>query len=360
MSMDPDKDFPIQRVIDEDGRLVGDRSGVSDAQLKEFYRWLVTLRGLDQRAWNLQRQGRIGTYPPFSGQEATQVGTVAALNADDWICGSYRDWAALAYAGVPLSYPLLNSMGHPDSGKIPDHINALPVQVVIAAQILHAVGLAWSAKLQNQSRLAVSFFGDGATSQGDFHEALNLASVMQAPVIFVAQNNQWAISVPVARQMHSRTIVQRALAYDIEGIRIDGNDVIAVYQTVKAVAQRIRDGAGPVLIEAVTYRLGAHTTADDPTRYRAQEDDQRLRRGEPIARLREYLGQSGLMSEADFTAIDDSARETIDSAVKEAEEYPKSAPDSVFDHVYAELSAPLVKQREVFRRHLASGGATHG
>ncbi len=358
--MKPDKEFPIRRVIDEDGQLVGDRSGVTDDELKEFYRWLVTLRTLDQRAWNLQRQGRIGTYPPFSGQEATQVGVVAALDRMDWICGSYRDWAALAYAGVPLYYPLLNSMGHPVSGNIPDSVQALPVQVVIAAQILHAVGLAWSAKLQGQDRVAVTFFGDGATSQGDFHEALNLASVMKAPVIFVAQNNQWAISVPISRQMNSQTIAQRSLAYNIEGLRVDGNDIIAVFQTLKEVAARVRAGKGPALVEAVTYRLGAHTTADDPTRYRPSDEEARLSHGEPVARLKRYLLGAGILGEEDFQRIDDEAKATVDEAVKTAESYPKSASETVFDHVYQDLTEPLKQQRAAFRQRVAEGGGQRG
>lgn len=358
--MNPDKEFPMHKVLDETGALAGDRSGVSDAQLHAFYQSLVTLRTLDQRAWNLQRQGRIGTYPPFSGQEAAQVGVVAALEQEDWICGSYRDWAALCSAGVPLSYPLLNSMGHPLSGRMPEATNALPVQVVIAAQLLHAVGLAWAARLQHQKRVAVTFFGDGATSQGDFHEALNLASVVQTPTIFVCQNNQWAISVPLAKQMHSRTVAQRALAYDIEGIRVDGNDIIAVYQTAKEVAARVRAGSGPVLIEAVTYRLGAHTTADDPTRYRSADEDERLREGEPVGRLRRYLLSAGILTESQVAEIDDEAKAAVDQAVAEAEAFPKSEPESVFDHVYAAMPESLVRQRSHFRSTWEAGGGSHG
>lgn len=358
--MNAESAFPIRRSLDENGRLVGDRSAVSDEQLQNFYQWLVKLRTLDQRAWNLQRQGRIGTYAPFSGQEATQVAVAGALRKDDWICGSYRDWAALAYAGVPLSYPLLNSMGHPAAGHIPEGINALPVQVVIAAQILHAVGLAWSAKLQNLDQIAVSLFGDGATSQGDFHEALNLASVVKAPVIFVCQNNQWAISVPVTRQMNSPTIAQRSLAYNIEGIRIDGNDIIAAYQTLHEVVARVREGQGPVLIEAVTYRLGAHTTADDPTRYRASEDDERLRRGEPVARLRRYLLSEGILTEDKVAHIDEEAKILVDKAVLEAESFPKGDPAEVFDHVYEQLTNPLRLEKAAFSDWVNKGGVQDG
>lgn len=358
--MDIAQEFPIRRVIDEDGQLVGDRSGVSDEQMKEFYRWLVTLRTLDQRAWNLQRQGRIGTYPPFSGQEATQIGAVAALQQDDWICGSYRDWAALSYAGVPLSYPLLNSMGHAVSGRIPDGVNALPVQVVIAAQTLHAVGLAWSSALQNQGRVALTFFGDGATSQGDFHESLNLASVVKAPVVFVCQNNQWAISVPIARQMNSQTIAQRAIAYNIEGIRVDGNDILAVYQTLRDVVARVREGRGPALIEAVTYRLGAHTTADDPTRYRPSEEEQRLSHGEPVARLRRYLLANGFLTEDENMQMEEEAKATVEEAVQAAESFPKGAPEEIFDHVYAELTPQLRQQRAEFQQRIQRGGTDRG
>lgn len=356
--MNPEKEFPIRRVIDEDGQLVGDRSGVSDDQLLDFYRWLVLLRTLDQRAWNLQRQGRIGTYPPFSGQEATQVGVAAALAKQDWIAGSYRDWAAMCYRGVPLYYPLLNSMGHPVSGHIPDDIAALPVQVVIAAQMLHAVGLAWAAKLQGENRLAVTFFGDGASSQGDAHEAMNLASVMQAPVLFVCQNNQWAISVPLSRQMHTPTIAQRALAYNIEGVRVDGNDVVAVYQTVSELAQHIRAGQGPVLLEAVTYRLGAHTTSDDPTRYRQAEDEEKFIHGEPVARLRRFLEAQGLWSSDDESECVQSAHDQVEDAVRVAESYPKAHPEEMFDHVYAELTKPLAEQRKALQGRL--GGHRNG
>ena len=358
--MNPETEFPIRQVLDENGKLVGDRSQVTDDQLKDFYRWLVKLRTFDQRAWNLQRQGRIGTYPPFSGQEAIQVGVAAALNRDDWLCPSYRDWGALIYAGVPLYYPLLNSMGHPLSGRIPDEVNALPVQVVIAAQILHSVGLAWASKLQNQNRVAVSFFGDGATSQGDFHESLNLASVVKAPVVFVCQNNQWAISVPVSRQMNAKTIAQRALSYDIEGVRVDGNDMIAMYQTMKDVVARTRSGAGPVLVEAVTYRLGAHTTADDPTRYREGEDMAQVTRREPIIRLKTYLLEAGLFSEADIRQVDEEAKGQVEDAVKAAEEVPKMAPDFFFDQVYETMTDPLKEQRAQFQAALGKGGLNHG
>ncbi|MCY0899416.1 MAG: pyruvate dehydrogenase (acetyl-transferring) E1 component subunit alpha [Firmicutes bacterium] len=361
--MDPLKAFPLIQVLDEDGRLIGDRSQVSDDQLRAFFRWLTILRTLDQRAWNLQRQGRIGTYPPFSGQEATQVGVAAALSPDDWLCGSYRDWAALVYRGVPLYFPLLNSMGHPAAGAFPDPVQALPVQVVIAAQILHAVGLAWAAKLQGEPRIAVALFGDGATSQGDFHEALNLASVMSAPAVFVCQNNQWAISVPLHRQMHSQTIAQRAIAYNIEGLRVDGNDIIAVYQTMKEVVERVRAGGGPVLVEAVTYRLGAHTTADDPTRYRAREEDERFRHGEPLARLRRYLLASQILSEDEMQAIEEEAKGLVEQAVTDAASYPPSPPESVFDHVYASIPPQLLSQQEELARRVREGrrgGQSHG
>ncbi len=359
-NVNPETEFPVYRVIDQDGQLVGERSGITNHQLKEFYRWLVTLRTLDQRAWNLQRQGRIGTYAPFSGQEAAQIGVAATLRPTDWICPSYRDWPVLAYLGTPLHYPLLGSMGHPEAGHIPDEIPSLPAQVVIAAQILHAVGLAWSAKLQRQDRIAVTFFGDGATSQGDFHEALNLASVMKVPVIFVAQNNQWAISVPVHRQMNTPTIAQRALAYNVEGIRVDGNDIAAVYQTFMDLQKRVREGSGPALVEAVTYRLGAHTTADDPTRYRIGDDDTPFRRGEPVARLRRYLENEHILSPSDFEAMDQDAKIVVDKAVETAEAYPKNPPETIFDHVYAELTPQLVRQRQEFAQHLSDGGDIHG
>ncbi len=355
--MNPETEFPLRRVIDEEGQLVGDRSDVSDDQLKQFYTWLVTLRTLDQKAWNMQRQGRIGTYAPWSGQEAAQIGVAAALRSDDWICPSYRDWPALIYAGVPMYYVLLHSMGHPAAGYMPEDMSVLPVQIVVGGQILHATGLAWASKLQGQDRIAVALFGDGASSQGDFHEALNLASVMKVPAIFVVQNNQWAISVPVYRQMNTPTIAQRALAYNIEGIRVDGNDVIAVYQTFRDLQRRVREGSGPALVETVTYRLGAHTTADDPTRYRTPEDDARQSHGDPITRLRHYLETEHIMENSDFERIDHEAQVTVDDAVKKAEAYPlEPAATTIFDHVYGTLTPPLKRQRDQFSQRLIEGG----
>lgn len=261
-----------------------------------------------------------------------------------------------------MHYIFLNSMGHPQAGHMPENMSVLPVQIVVSGQILHAVGLAWAAKLQGQDRVAVTFFGDGATSQGDFHEALNLASVMKVPAIFIVENNQWAISVPFSRQMNTPTIAQRALAYNMEGIRVDGNDIIAVYQTFHDLQQRVRAGSGPALVEAVTYRLGAHTTADDPTRYRAPEDDARQSSGEPLSRLRKYLQHEHIMDTADFNDIDHEAQSIVEKAVETAESYPpESATTAIFDHVYDKLTPSLHRQKDQFSRNLrAKEGNAHG
>lgn len=360
MSVAIEEAFPLHRVLNPDGTAAAEPVTLSANELMTFYRWLVTLRTFDQRAWNLQRQGRLGTYAPFSGQEAAQIGSIAALTKDDWVAGSYRDWGALAYHGVPLYHALLNSMGRLGWGYMPPDLNVLPVQVVIAAQILHAVGLAWASKLQEQNRVALTFFGDGATSQGDFHEALNLASVMQVPVVFVCQNNQWAISVPVSRQMATPTIAQRAIAYNMGGIRIDGNDVVAMYQHMREIVTRVRDTRQPVLVEAVTYRLGAHTTADDPTRYRDPAEQALREQADPLVRLRKYLLAEGILTEDQDLSVHEEAKKSVEEAVRAAETYPQEDPAAIFDHVYASLPPALGEQRREFAEHVAALRTTAG
>ena len=360
MPIDMAAEFPLRQVVNPEGELVGDRQTVSDDQIRQFLRQLVILRTLDQRAWNLQRQGRIGTYAPFSGHEAIQVASGLVLEPGDWVAASYRDWALLATLGVPLSYPLLNAMGHPVSGKIPEPITALPVQVVIAAQILHAVGLAWAQKLRQTGKIAATFFGDGATSQGDFHEALNLAAVKAVPAVFVCENNQWAISVPLRRQTHSETIAQKALAYGMRGVRVDGNDMLAMYLTMKEVVTTVRQTKEPVLVEAVTYRLGAHTTSDDPTRYRPSAEEEAWMAGEPVTRLKKFALNAGLVTESDIAAMEAEAKELVEQAVREAEGYaPPDPAEAIFDHVYATKPFGLAQQQEAFRHRLQEGGQ-HG
>jgi pyruvate dehydrogenase E1 component alpha subunit len=336
----------LYQVLSPAGELTADLRGkLDEATMVRMYENMVLVRAFDRKAINLQRQGRIGTYAPFEGQEAAQVGSAVALRPGDWLFPTYRDHAAAIIHGQSLTRVLLYWMGHMEGSISPEGKNIMPPCVPIATQMLHAVGTAWASKIKREKQVSFAFFGDGATSEGDFHEALNFAGVFKTPTIFFCQNNEFAISVPFSRQSASRTIAQRAAAYDIPGVRIDGNDVFAVWLTVKEAIDRALAGEGPTLIEAMTYRYGAHTTADDPKKYRDQERvvEEVRRERDPVQRLRVYLEQNGLWNEVKEAALLARVNEQIDRAVEEAESYPKSRPEDMFQHVYA---APVWMVRE--------------
>lgn len=344
---------PVYRVLAEDGSLVGEVPDLSGERLVELYRWMVLTRIFDQRALNLQRQGRIGTYAPFSGQEAAQIGSFAALDPQDWVFTSYRELAGVMFHGFPMETALLYTMGHPEGTKSPADRRIFPVQIVIAAQLLHAVGAGWACRLRGERSIATAYFGDGATSQGDFHEAMNFAAVFRIPVVFFCQNNFWAISVPFTKQMATPTVAQKALAYGMEGVLVDGNDVLAVYAAMKRAVDRARAGEGPTLIEAVTYRLGPHTTADDPTRYRDEAEWRKWRdERDPIPRFRKFLETRGLWSEEEERHWQEEAKRRVEEAVVRAESYPKPNPASVFDHVYGTVPPDLARQKAAFERRM--------
>jgi len=321
--------------------------------LLAMYRWMTFGRIFDTRLTNLQRQGRLFTYAPIAGQEAAQVGSSLALEQDDWLFGSYRDGLACTAHGLPLEHVLLFFRGHPKAGVIPPNVNVFGQQIGIAEQIPHAVGFAWGMKLQHKQTATLVLFGEGATSEGAFHEATNFAGVLDAPVVLVCQNNGWAISVPRSAQTASETIAQKAVAYGITGRLVDGNDVLAVYREVSAALQRARAGEGPTLIEAVTYRFGPHSTADDPKRYRSTTEltewqDQR----DPLTRMRIYLEHEGLWDEARQQALEEELRAEVAQAVTNALTEPVPPPESMFEQVYATPSPLLEGQREELLQHL--------
>jgi len=317
-----------------------------DEQLLEMYRWMVLSRMFDQRAISLQRQGRIGTYAPFSGQEAAQIGCAFAVEKDDWIFPTYREIALTFVLGKKMSTALLYSMGHLHGTRSPEGVNLLPGQIMLATQIPQAVGAAWASKIRGEKAATIVFFGDGTTSKGDFHEGMNFAAVLGAPIVFVCMNNHWAISTPLSKQTATATIAEKAAAYGMPGVRVDGNDVMAVYAVAKDALERARRGEGPTLIEAVTYRYGPHTTSDDPTRYRTEEDVQLWQRRDPILRLHTYLTERGLWNEEREAALRQWCREQINAAVEEAERTSRSRLPEVFEFVYGEPTADLLRQRE--------------
>lgn len=329
--------------------------------LLEMYRWMVFGRTYDARLFSLQRQGRLTTYAPVTGQEAIQVACGLALRREDWLLTSYRDGLAGIVHGVPPEHLALFFRGHPRAGQVPPEVNAFPIQIGIAEQIPHAVGVAWGMKLRGAGTAALALFGDGATSEGAFHEGLNFAGVFKVPAVLVCQNNGWAISVPRSLQTAAETLAQKAVAYGIRGVQIDGNDALGVHRTVSEALARARAGEGPTLIEAITYRLGPHTTSDDPTRYRQDGDlaDWRDDR-DPLRRLRAYLEAAGLWDQARQEALEEDARQWVARAVTTALNEPVPPPEAMFDHVYAVPPPFLQAQRDAVRAHPAEEEGHHG
>jgi pyruvate dehydrogenase E1 component alpha subunit len=345
-------------ILDENGRLDKELDPDLPAQfLLRLHRAMLLGRRFDERMLALQRQGRIGTFAPIKGQEAAHVGAVAALQESDWVVPSFRETAADLWRGRSMDSILLNFGGYDEGNYIPAGLNNLPMAVPVASQLLHAVGLGWAMKYRQTDQVAMTFFGDGATSEGDFHEAMNFAGVFQAPVIFVCQNNQWAISIPRAKQTRSETLAQKAIAYGMPGLQVDGNDVLASYAAAKEAVGRARGGGGPTLLECVTYRLAMHTTADDPTRYRTEAEVADWSKRDPIPRFQKYLLEKGLLTEEAIAALEAEVKADIQAAVERFEQRAKELGDplDMFDHAYAETPPNLRQQREELARELAEG-----
>ena len=335
-------------VLDEKGKLDKNlEPDISEDLLLKLYRAMLLGRRFDERMLSLQRQGRIGTFAPTSGQEASQVGSVAALRSSDWMVPSFRETAAQIWRGAPMENIILYFGGYNEGGRIEDTSKDLPISVPVASQILHAVGLGWAINYRKTDEVVMVFFGDGATSEGDFHEGMNFAGVYQTPVIFLCQNNQWAISVPLSGQTHSETLAQKALGYGIPGIQVDGNDILAVYAAAKEAADRARSGGGPTMIECVTYRVTMHTTADDPKRYRTEDEVEGWKKKDPLVRFEKYLMDKKVATKDKFQALETEVKEEIQAAVDRAEELMKKLDDplQMFEHAYAELPPYLKEQR---------------
>ncbi len=349
-------------ILDSDCRLDAELAPeLDDDTLKRFYRTMLQARRFDEFQLKLQHQGRLGTFAPSSGQEAAQLGAVAALRKEDWVVPSFRELAAYLWRGAKLDQILLYYDGYNEGADPGEGARDLPTAIPVATQIPHAVGLAYAARYQGRDDVALVFFGDGATSEGDFHEGLNFAGVFAAPTIFVCQNNQWAISVPREHQSHSKTLAQKALAYGIPGVQVDGNDVLAVYRATREAVERARKGEGPTLIECITYRLAAHTTADDPKRYRTPEEEEAWKKCDPLRRFRHYLEQKGLLDDAAVETMENAIADELKQAWKTAEERMAalSDPSVIFDHQFAEMPAYLREQREAFlalHRRKTEGG----
>jgi pyruvate dehydrogenase E1 component alpha subunit len=343
----------LRRVIG-DGESVPDREveGLGEADLLELHRSLVLLRTYDERSLVYHRQGRIGTYAIFWNHEAMQAGAVHALDDEDWIFPSYRESAIGLLRGMPASTILSWWRGHPAGWWNPADYNVASICVPIGTQVPHAAGLAWGKKLRGESACALVFFGDGATSEGSFHEGANFAAVMEAPLVLLCNNNQWAISTPLEAQTKAETLADKAVGYGMPGVRVDGADVLAVYEATREAVARARAGEGPTFVEAVTYRTFPHATADDQTAYIDLERVEEERKRECVGRYEAYLERLGVLDAEHAEAVRAEAQELMRRGIAQAEAEPPPDPELLFAHAYVDPPASFGSDLEELRRIL--------
>lgn len=323
---------------------------LKEGEALALYRAMRRARFFDEKALTLQRQGRLGVYAPFMGQEAAQVGVALALGERDWVVPSYRESALLLVRGLPIHVLILYWRAHPAGWRFPEEVRAVNPYIPIATQIPQAVGLALAGRYRGEDWVVATSIGDGGTSEGDFHEGLNFAAVFDAPVLFLVQNNGYAISVPRSRQMRVDFIARRAEGYGIPGVVVDGNDAVAVYLEARKAVERARKGEGPTLLEALTYRLAPHTTSDDPSRYRTREEEEAWRSKDPILRLRKALEAAGLW---DGDAEEVLLRELEEEFAQElalADQAPEPSPEMIVEHVYKEMGPDQKRAWEALRQ----------
>ncbi len=344
----------ILQVIFADGQpLESLDPKLSDSKLKQIYHSMTLTRAFDTKCLSLQRQGRIGFYVPCAGQEAAQIGSTCALQEEDWVLPTYRDTGVAIFRGVPI--PLLfahllgNSSDEMKGRQMPNHwgykeINFVSVAATIAAHLPVATGIAMGMKLRKEDKVVMAFHGDGATSEGDFHAAYNFAGVFKAPIVFICENNGWAISLPSSRQTASQSFAEKAEAYGFTGLRVDGNDVLAVYKAAREAVDRARKGKGPTMIECITYRMGPHSTSDDPNRYRTKEEIEEWKRKDPIERFRSYLERRDLWTKDYEESISKENDTLIVNAIREEEQVPRPEIRTMFEDVYAEMPWNLKEQ----------------
>lgn len=333
-------------ILRPDGSLQGE-APIPVAEIRRLYAAMVSARTYDHKGTALQKQGRLATYASFEGQEAAQIGAVAALRPDDWVVATYRDAAAMWMQGYPWVNLFLGRTGDERGGAPPEGVNVMPPSITVGAHMIHAVGMGWAERYRGRDRVAMTFFGDGATSEGDFHEAMNFAGVYRLPVVFLCQNNQYAISTPRDSQTASETIAQKADAYGFPGLQVDGNDLLAVLSAARAAVERAREGEGPTLIEAVTFRVGAHTTADDPGRYRDSAEEDKWRALDPLDRVRLHLIQERQWDAGWQAELEQAAAAEIEDAIGQAEQLQPLTGGEVFEAMFASPTPQLEHQRHL-------------
>jgi pyruvate dehydrogenase E1 component alpha subunit len=346
----------LRRVIGDgedvpDGRV----DGLDDTDLLELHRSLVLLRTYDERSVVYHRQGRVGTYAIFWNHEAMQVGSASALEDEDWIFPSYRESAIGLLRGMPPATVLSWWRGHPSGWWNPADYNVASICVPIATHVPHAAGLAWGKRLRGEPGIAIAYFGDGATSEGAFHEGANFAAVMRAPLILFCNNNGWAISTPITAQTAAETLADKAAGYGMPGVRVDGTDVLAVYEATREAAERARAGLGPTLIEALSYRAAPHATADDPSAYVDPERVEEARRGECVGRYEAYLRRLGILTDARLEQVRAEAADAMRKGIALAEAQPPPDPALLFEHAYADPPPSFAHDLAELRRILERG-----
>ncbi|HVS85295.1 MAG TPA: thiamine pyrophosphate-dependent enzyme [Gaiellaceae bacterium] len=329
----------LRRVLDDDREV----EGLGEEELLAIYRSMVLLRTYDERSVVYHRQGRIGTYAIFWNHEAMQAGSVHALAERDWIFPSYRESAIGLLRGIPAATVLHWWRGHPAGWWNPAEFNVASICVPIATQVPHAAGLAWGKKLRGEDACAIVYFGDGATSEGAFHEGANFAAVMQAPLVLFCNNNQWAISTPLSAQTRTEALVDKAVGYGMPGIRVDGGDVLAVFEATREAVERARSGGGPTFVEALSYRAAPHATADDPRAYIDLERVEQEKENECLGRYERYLRRLGVLGDELEAEIRNEAAETMRAGIAAAEAEPDPDPSLVFDNAYV-LPPPNLRE----------------
>lgn len=342
-------EISFTQILNEKGELCGTRPSFANDKsiLKELYRVMVLTRIFDKKAIALQRTGKMGTYAPINGQEAISTAVGHAMLPEDVLVPYYRDYAAQIQRGVKMSEIYAYWGGDERGSQFSENAEDLPICVPIASQCLHAAGVAFAFKYRKQPRVAVVSIGEGGTSEGDFYEAMNVAGIWNLPIVFIVNNNQWAISVPLSKQTATKTIAQKAIAAGFDGIQIDGNDILACRQAVGDAIDKARRGEGPTLIEALTYRLCDHTTADDATRYQPQDEVDNAKLKEPISRFKHYLEEENIWDEAQENNLIKESNEAVQKAADEYLSSPKQSVSSIFDYHFATLPDYLIEQRAI-------------
>ena len=344
-------------VMDQDGKVKNEKDlpDLKEEELVYLYKTMLYTRIIDEKAVSYQRQGRMLTYAPNTGQEATQVGSAYAMEERDFLVPAFRELGAWLVKGMPLESIYLYWYGNEWGSHFPEDVNMLPISIPIASQYSHAAGIGMASQIKGEDDVAVAYVGDGGTSHGDFHEGLNFAGAFKAPVVFIIQNNQYAISLPRHKQTASKTLAQKAIAYGIEGIQVDGNDIFAMYNATKKAIDKARDGGGPTLIEAYTYRAGAHTTSDDPSKYRTDDEVAPWLEKDPLVRFEKYLIEKKIIddkwTEKNRKELEKGVTEVFETMEKE-QEYKV---EDIFKYHYETMPPQLEEQMDDYLEFLKGG-----